>query len=58
MRWYVETDQEKDIRADVAQVLVEKGLRLVELRSVDMTLEEVFMHLVTEEEYSETAEVA
>jgi ABC-2 type transport system ATP-binding protein len=57
-KWYIETDHEKDIRADVAKILVEKGLRLVELRSVDMSLEEVFMHLVTEEEYSSSVEAA
>jgi len=55
-KWYIDTDHEKDIRADVAKALVENGLRLVELKSVDMSLEEVFMHLVTEEEYSSSAE--
>lgn len=58
MKWYIETDHEKDIRADVAKALVESGLRLVELKTVDMTLEEVFMHLVTEEEYSPSVEVS
>lgn len=58
VKWYVETDQERDIRADVARSLIENGLRLVELKTVDMTLEEVFMHLVTEEEYSTSMEVA
>lgn len=58
MKWYVETDQERDIRADVARSLIENGLRLVELKTVDMTLEEVFMHLVTEEEYPTSMEVA
>ncbi|MCX7821965.1 MAG: ABC transporter ATP-binding protein [Syntrophobacterales bacterium] len=57
MRWYIETDQERDLRADVAKALVEGGMRLVELKTVDMTLEEVFMHLVTEEDYSAPSEV-
>jgi hypothetical protein len=33
-KWYIDTEHEKDIRADVAKALVEKGLRLVELKAL------------------------
>lgn len=39
-----------DLRADLASFVVRKGWRLLELRPVRMTLEDVFMHLVTDEE--------
>ncbi len=53
--FYVDSEVGADVRADLARLIVERGLDLLELRPVGMTLEEVFRHLTTEEE---TAEVA
>ena len=46
----VETSLGSDLRNELARVVVEKGWGLYELRSVEMSLEDVFLHLVTEEE--------
>jgi ABC-2 type transport system ATP-binding protein len=46
----VDSDKEKDVRADIARAVVEKGLGLLELRSRDLSLEDVFLRLVTREE--------
>jgi ABC-2 type transport system ATP-binding protein len=53
-RFLVEMDKEKDIRPDLARTLVEKGWGLLELKSQELSLEEVFMQLVTEEEGTRT----
>jgi hypothetical protein len=45
----VESDVEKDPRADIAQAMVQNGLALKELRSQDLTLEEIFIQTVSEE---------
>ena len=45
----VESDQESDVRALVAKAVVESGWGLLELRSMDMSLEDIFLQLVTEE---------
>ncbi|NKB65544.1 MAG: ATP-binding cassette domain-containing protein [Candidatus Latescibacteria bacterium] len=39
----------RDVRDDVARQVVDKGLGLRELRSLDMTLEDIFLRLTTEE---------
>jgi len=44
-----------DVRADVARMIVEAGLDLLELRPVELTLEEVFRELTMEEEVAESA---
>lgn len=46
----VEYPQSLDLREDIAKVVVEAGAGLLELKTVSMTLEEVFLQLVTEEE--------
>ncbi|MDZ7373143.1 MAG: ABC transporter ATP-binding protein [candidate division KSB1 bacterium] len=46
----VETSVGKDLRRELARVIVEKGWGLYELRAVEMSLEDVFLHLVTQEE--------
>lgn len=46
----VEVSRGADARAEMARRLVEGGFDLKELRSQEVTLEDVFMHLVTEEE--------
>lgn len=39
-----------DIRSDLAKALVEKGIRIYELRTDAYSLEEIFLHLTTKEE--------
>ncbi|HMK66464.1 MAG TPA: ATP-binding cassette domain-containing protein [Thermodesulfobacteriota bacterium] len=48
-KYELEMDKEQDIRADLAKKIVEKGWGLLELRSRELSLEEVFVQLVTEE---------
>jgi ABC-2 type transport system ATP-binding protein len=43
----VEAESGKDIRADLAQAVVTKGLGLLGLQQVGMSLEEIFLHLTT-----------
>jgi len=43
------TTKERDMRADVAQAIVQQGWQLLELRAVRLSLEDVFVQLVTEE---------
>ena len=46
----IEVEKDKDIRAEVARRIVEGGFDLLELRYKSMSLEDVFLRLVTEEE--------
>jgi ABC-2 type transport system ATP-binding protein len=46
----VDTVKEKDLRADIARCVVEGGFGLLEQRSRAMSLEDVFLKLVTREE--------
>jgi ABC-2 type transport system ATP-binding protein len=43
------TVKERDLRAEVAQAVVQQGWQLLELRPIRLSLEEVFVQLVTEE---------
>ena len=43
------TTKERDMRPAVAQAMVQQGWQLLELREVRLSLEEVFVQLVTEE---------
>ncbi len=45
----MEMDKDQDIRADLARSVIEKGWGLLEMRSQELSLEEVFVQLVTEE---------
>ena len=45
----VESERSSDLRRDVARLIVDRGWGLLELRPADMTLEEIFIRLVTEE---------
>lgn len=45
----VETKSNKKIRPFIARAVVESGWDLREMRSVELSLEEIFVHLVTEE---------
>jgi ABC-2 type transport system ATP-binding protein len=63
-RLILETDRSRDLRPEIARKVVEEGLGLLELKALDLSLEDIFMQLVTEEapveegavEASETAE--
>jgi len=46
----LESRDNKDIRADIAQRLVNSGFGLLGLNTIDMSLEDIFVQLVTEEE--------
>ena len=48
-RYAVEMIKDQDIRAELARSIVEKGWGLLEMRSQELSLEEVFVQLVTEE---------
>ncbi len=48
-RFMVETDPSIDVRSDLASLVVQSGNGLLELRSVQLSLEDIFMQLVTEE---------
>jgi ABC-2 type transport system ATP-binding protein len=45
----VETDRSRDLRPEIARLVVEKGMDLLELKLVDLSLEDIFVQLVTEE---------
>jgi ABC-2 type transport system ATP-binding protein len=45
--WDVETEGGRDVRAEVARAVVQKGLDLLSLGHVGMSLEEIFLHLTT-----------
>lgn len=46
----VESSPQQDIRPDVASAIVSNGWKLLELRQISMTLEDIFLELTTEEE--------
>ncbi len=48
-KFTVETDRSTDVRPEIARLVVEKGCGLLELRTVNLSLEDIFMQLVTEE---------
>jgi len=48
----VESKKDRDVRKDVAATVVRQHWGLLELRPVDLTLEDVFVRLVTEEKES------
>jgi len=45
----LETTLEADLREDIAKMVIEKGWGLIELKNLQMSLEEVFLKLTTEE---------
>jgi len=47
--YYVETKRGLDLRSDVAELAVRKGWGLLELRRMEMTLEDAFIELTREE---------
>jgi ABC-2 type transport system ATP-binding protein len=51
----VESERGRDVRRDLARTIVTKGWGLLELRPMRMSLEEIFLHLTTEEVPEESA---
>ena len=49
-RYLVETVRDRDLRPELARLVVERHWRLLELKAQEFTLEDVFLNLVTEEE--------
>lgn len=54
-RMLVESELSRDIRRELAAAIVHGGYGLLELRAVTMSLEDVFIKLVTSEEHPATA---
>jgi len=55
-RFWIETDRSRELRPEIARLVVDRGLDLLELKLVDLSLEEIFMQLVTEEPAQEESE--
>lgn len=55
-RLTIETDQSRDMRPEIARMAIDKGNNLLELRTVQLSLEDIFMQLVTEEPAQEGTE--
>ena len=55
-KFEIETDPSVDIRPEIAALAMQKGCGLLELKKMQLSLEDVFMHLVTEESTVEGAE--
>jgi ABC-2 type transport system ATP-binding protein len=51
--YLIETRRGEDLRPELARTVVEHGWHLRELRLQDLSLEDIFMQLVTEEEAEE-----
>jgi ABC-2 type transport system ATP-binding protein len=47
--WLIDSEVGSDCRADIARLVVQRGLDLLELRPVELSLEEVFRELTTSE---------
>jgi ABC-2 type transport system ATP-binding protein len=54
-RLQIESETGRDIRVDVARTMVNKGWGLLELRSENLSLEDIFIKLTTAEETTPTA---
>jgi ABC-2 type transport system ATP-binding protein len=48
-RMLVESDRSRDLRSEIARVVIGRGADLLELKLMDLSLEDIFMQLVTEE---------
>ncbi len=55
-RFVIETDPSTDLRPEIAAMAVQKGCGLLELKKMQLSLEDIFMQLVTEEPSEEGAE--
>jgi len=52
-KYVVENARELDLRPEIARAIVQSGWQLRQLTAQDMSLEEIFMHLVTDEDMAE-----
>lgn len=55
-RYLVEAEKGRDLRRELAQAVCTAGFGLLEMRPLDLTLEEIFIRLVTEEPNSITVD--
>ncbi|MCU0573791.1 MAG: ABC transporter ATP-binding protein [Syntrophobacteraceae bacterium] len=55
-RWLVESDRSRELRPEIAGLVVGRGMKLLELRLVDLSLEDIFLQLVTEESAQDSPE--
>ena len=46
----IQSESGRDVRRDLAKTIVTNGWGLLELRPMRMSLEEIFLHVTTEEE--------
>lgn len=53
-RYQVDSEKDRDLRRALASIVIEKGWGLLELRAMEMSLEDVFVQLVTTEEEQES----
>jgi ABC-2 type transport system ATP-binding protein len=49
-RFLVDAGNGRDLRPELARLVVQQGFDLLELKAQEFTLEDVFLNLVTEEE--------
>ena len=54
--YLIECERGQDVRSEVARTVVEHGWQLRELKLQDLSLEDIFMQLVTDEEPEEKEE--
>ena len=47
--YLIESDKNLDIRKDLSETIVQNNFGLLEMKSIDMSLEDIFIRLVTEE---------
>ena len=52
---FLEADLDKEVRPELARCIVQRGWDLLELKTREFTLEDVFINLVTEEEQADAA---
>lgn len=57
VRVVVDSQPDVDVRPDLSRAVIEKGWDLLELKSLDATLEDVFIELVTEEQENQPENV-
>jgi ABC-2 type transport system ATP-binding protein len=48
----LESSEDTDIREDISRSIIERGFGLLSMNSIDMSLEDIFVQLVTEEKES------
>ena len=49
-RYQIDSEKDQDVRRELASAVAANGWGLLELRAMEMSLEDVFVQLVTKEE--------